>query len=51
MGRPKLQEKDKKTKLGITISKDINQLLEQTTNNKSKFIEDVLSDHFKGKKK
>ncbi len=47
MGRPKLKEKDKKTKIGITISREINKLLEQKTNNKSKFIEDLLNNFFK----
>lgn len=46
MGRPKLKEKDKKVKLGITISREINILLEETTNNKSKFIEDIINLYF-----
>lgn len=47
MGRPKLKEKDKKTKLGITISREINKQLDKETSNKSKFIEELLEEYFK----
>ena len=46
MGRPKLQEKDKKDKLGITISKKLNELLEEETSNKSGFIEGLIQKYF-----
>lgn len=49
MGRPKLQEKDKKERLGITISKELNTLLDKETSNKSAFIEKVLEQYFKNK--
>jgi len=42
MARPKLKEKDKKIQLSITISREINILLEKRTVNKSKFIEELL---------
>jgi len=47
MGRPKLNSNEKKSKLGITISKDLNHILSQITNNKSKFIEDILRERLK----
>lgn len=47
MGRPKLKTKEKKVKLGITISREINYLLENITSNKSKFIENILSECLK----
>ena len=47
MGRPKLDKKDKKSKLGITIDKNLNQQLDSFTSNKSKFIENLLIDFFK----
>lgn len=46
MGRPKLKEKDKKVQLGITISREINLQIEKVTNNKSKFIETIVSNYF-----
>lgn len=49
MARPKLKEKDKKTKLGISISRDIKDKIEMVTNNKSKFIEDIITEYFKNK--
>lgn len=49
MGRPKLKEKDKKTKLGISISRENKDKIEKITNNKSKFIEDLIEDYFKDK--
>jgi hypothetical protein len=47
MGRPKLKKSDKKVKLGITISREINAELETITNNKSKFIEELLIQYLK----
>lgn len=47
MGRPKLKEKDKKSNLGITISKELNKRLSELTNNKSKFIEDLIYEYLK----
>lgn len=46
MGRPKLKEKDKKTKLGITISREMNELLDKETSNKSGFIEKLVKKYF-----
>ena len=43
MGRPKLEEKDKKIKLGITISNNSFNMLEMLTNNKSEFIENLIN--------
>lgn len=42
MGRPKLNEEDKKIKLSITISKDLVVKLNDVTKNKSNFIESLL---------
>ena len=42
MSRPKLIDSDKKIKLSITISKDSNNILNELTNNKSKFIEELI---------
>ena len=47
MARPKLKNDDKKGKLGITISKKIINKMESETNNKSKFIENLLINYFK----
>ena len=45
MSRPKLYEIDKKKKLSITISKEANKKLEKLTNNKSRFIEEMIIRH------
>jgi protein tyrosine/serine phosphatase len=42
MSRPRLTEQDKKIKLSITISRESNIVLEKLTNNKSKFIEEII---------
>ena len=42
MSRPKLKESDKKVKLSITISREINKRLEKLTKNKSNFIEELI---------
>ena len=47
MGRPKLKLEDKKIKLGITISRDLNKLIESKTCNKSEFIENLNKNYFK----
>lgn len=47
MGRPKLEEKEKKIKLGITISNHSFTMLEMLTNNKSEFIENLISNYLK----
>ena len=49
MSRPKLKFEDQKGKLGITISKVLILKIENETNNKSKFIEDLLIEYFKNK--
>ena len=47
MSRPFLKPEEKKDKLGITISKELNEKLGVVTNNKSKFIEDLILEHLK----
>jgi hypothetical protein len=47
MGRPKLNENDKKGKLGITISKELINKIESETTNKSTFIEMLVINYFK----
>ena len=47
MGRPKLEAKEKKIKLGITISNHSFTMLEMLTNNKSEFIENLLNNYLK----
>jgi len=42
MARPKLAKEEKKMKLSITLTKETNLKLEKLTNNKSKFIEDLI---------
>jgi hypothetical protein len=42
MSRPKLPKEEKKIKLSITLTNEINLKLENLTNNKSKFIEDLI---------
>lgn len=42
MSKKKLPKLEKKVKLSITISNDLNQKLIALTNNKSKFIEALL---------
>jgi hypothetical protein len=49
MARPKLKQEDKKTKLGISISREVKDKIELVTTNKSKFIEDLITEHFKNK--
>lgn len=50
MGRPKLEEKEKKIKLGITISNHSFTMLEMLTNNKSEFIENLINNYLKNVK-
>ena len=47
MSRKKLPESEKKVKLSITLDVLLNQLLGEVTNNKSKFIENLIRDYFK----
>ena len=47
MGRPKLKLEDKKVKLSITISNDLLTEINKLTNNKSKFIEDLIIKNIK----
>jgi hypothetical protein len=49
MARPKLKQEHQKGKLGITISKELINKIETETNNKSKFIEDLVIEYFKNK--
>lgn len=46
MARPKLKKQDKKTKLGISISREVKDKIEAITSNKSKFIEHVIQAYF-----
>lgn len=46
MSRPKLKSEDKKTKLGISISREIKNKIELITNNKSAFIEGLIIKYF-----
>jgi len=46
MGRPKLKEKDKKGKLGITIPRELIDKINEITNNKSTFIEGLIKQYF-----
>jgi hypothetical protein len=45
MGRPKLTKNEQKVKVSITLSKESNLKLEALTNNKSKFIENLIIKH------
>lgn len=47
MARPKLKTEEKKIKLGITISRLLNSMIDKETNNKSKFIENLINEYFK----
>jgi len=49
MARPKMKKEDRKTKLGISISKEIKNRIELITSNKSRFIEDLIIEYFKNK--
>ena len=50
MGRPKLKKEEKKGKLGISLSKALIDKINETTNNKSFFIESLIKKHFINKK-
>ena len=43
------KEDERRVRISITISPDLNMLLEQTTNNKSKYIESALIEYFEKK--
>lgn len=49
MGRPKINEDEKKGKLGITLSKELIKKIDSITNNKSVFIESLIVEYFKNK--
>jgi hypothetical protein len=46
MGRPKLKEENKKGKLGISISKELINKINNITDNKSVFIENLIIKYF-----
>ena len=46
MGRPKINHEDKKGKLGISISKVLIEKINRETNNKSTFIEMLITEYF-----
>ena len=46
MARPKLNKEDQKIKISITLSNLINQKLEDLTNNKSQFIEELIRTYY-----
>ena len=46
MARPKLKQEDKKGKLGISLSKELIDKINSVTNNKSTFIEGLLTKYF-----
>ena len=46
MSRPKLKEEDKKIRLGVTISRELYKKIDSETNNKSEFIEKLLTKYF-----
>jgi hypothetical protein len=47
MARPRLKTEDKKGKLGITIAKELLKKINEETNNKSSFIEKLITNYFK----
>jgi hypothetical protein len=47
--RPKLKETDKRIKISITLSPEINKKLDQDIINKSKLIEKLLKDYYGNK--
>lgn len=49
MARPKLKQEDKKIRLGVTISRELSEKIDSETNNKSRFIEELLNKYFYGK--
>ena len=51
MSRPFLKPEEKKVKLGITISRELNDKIELETSNKSNFIENLVEKYFKNKTK
>jgi hypothetical protein len=50
MSRTKLPELERKVKIGISINRELNELIDKTTHNKSKFIEELIIKHFKKNK-
>ena len=49
IGRPKIKEEDKKFKLGITIDNEVNDMLNEITNNKSYFINNLIKEYYNKK--
>ena len=47
--RPKLNDSQKRVKISITLSKKINEKLENDLINKSKLIDKLLSDYYDNK--
>jgi hypothetical protein len=47
--RPKLNDSEKRIKISITLSKKINEKLENDLINKSKLIDKLLSDYYDNK--
>lgn len=47
MSRKKLPQSEKKIKISISISQDLNKKLETKTYNKSKFIEELINEKLK----
>lgn len=45
MSRTKLPKLERKVKIGICLSRETNKFLNAVTNNKSKFIEDLINKH------
>jgi hypothetical protein len=43
MSRKKLPKLERKTKIGISLSRETNKFLDNVTNNKSKFIEELVN--------
>lgn len=50
MGRKKLPTKELKSRISITISQELNTDLELLTNNKSKYIEELIIKDIKKRK-
>lgn len=50
MPRPKLKKEERKGKIGITLSNEIILKLNTITNNKSRYIEEMLLNEFKNNK-
>ena len=49
MSRKKLPKLERKIKIGICLSRETNKFLDSETNNKSKFIEEIINEYIKNK--